>query len=93
MLKAFKRMFRKICSVVVIAYFVVLFGDKIMEEIIILSKKFGLIYWVMIKGYEGLSILSVIGVIIAGWLVIALVLWITEDDEQETIEELEKEEA
>lgn len=89
MLKALKRMLMKICSVVVIAYFVFLFGNKIIEETIILSKKFGRSYW-GIKGYEGLSILSTIGMIIIVWLVIKLVLWIAEDDKQETISEVRK---
>jgi len=90
----FKSIFQKTCSVVVIACFVVLFGNKIMGEIAILSQKVGMAhYGIIIKGYEGLSILSAIGIIIAGWLVIKFTLWITEDDEQETIEELEKEEA
>ena len=89
----FKNIFQKTCSVVVIACFVILFGNRIMGEIAILSQKVGMThYGIIIKGYEGLSILSAIGIIIAGWLVIKFTLWITEDDEQE-IEELEKEEA
>ena len=87
MLKGIKEMFRKISAVVVIAYFVFLFGDKIMGEITILSKKFGIIYLVMIKGYEALSILSIIGIFIIGWLIIQLVLWITEDDKEELKEQ------
>jgi len=88
----FKALIRKICSVVVIAYFVILFGNKIAEEIIVFSKKAGMIhYGIIIRGYEGLSILFAIGFIVAGLLVIKLVLWVTEDDQQEAVDERKEE--
>jgi len=64
---------------------------KLFSEYIILSKTSNMVFGIIIKGYEGLSIIACIACFIFCWLLAWYASWVCKDSSQKEKEENKKE--
>jgi len=83
-----KKIIMKLSTFIVFAYFCVLFIVRMIKEVTSLAQRFGTTT-ILIKGYEVISLMSILGIILMAFMIVKIADWIFFDKEDK--KELNKE--
>jgi len=87
-----KKAIMKFSTFIVFAYFCVLFIVRIIEEVTSLAQRFGTTT-ILVKGYEIISLMSILGIILMAFIIVKIADWIffDKEDKKELNKELNEE--
>jgi len=87
-----KKIIMKLSTFVIFAYFCVLFIVRIIGEATSLTQRFGTTT-ILIKGYEVISFMSILGIILMALIIVKIADWIffDKEDKKELNEKLNEE--